>query len=93
LCQKTKAGEYAPSKCLRDPIRIILTEVGRYVDDGWHMTGEELSKMNPSDPVIIHRDSDERRPARFMISISPTVYDCERGEERRLRTLANSLGI
>ena len=26
------------------PISISLTEAGRYVDDGWHMTGEERSK-------------------------------------------------
>ena len=53
------------------PIDISLTEAGRYVDTGWYMTGEELSKLNPYDPVIIHKDSGERRPARFLTCISP----------------------
>jgi hypothetical protein len=48
------------------PISISLTEAGRYVETDWHMTGEELSKLKLGDPVIIHRDSGERRPARYM---------------------------
>ena len=53
------------------PISVSLTEVGRYVDDGWQMSDEELSKLKPYDPVIIHKDSGERRRARFLTAISP----------------------
>lgn len=53
------------------PISVSLTEAGRYVDTGWHMTEEELSALKPYDPVIIHEDSGERRPARFLTCISP----------------------
>jgi hypothetical protein len=48
------------------PIDISLTEAGRYADDGWHMTGEERSKLRLGDPVLIHEDSGELRRARYM---------------------------
>jgi hypothetical protein len=61
-----------------------LTEVGRYVDTGWQMTGEELSQLKPHDPVIIHKDSGERRLARFMTGASPytakVIFDGETAE-------------
>jgi hypothetical protein len=47
------------------PIEISLTEAGRYADDGWHMTGEELSKVKLGDLVLIHEDSGELRRARY----------------------------
>ena len=47
-------------------ICVGLTEVGRLYDDGWHMTPEELGKTKSGDPVIIHQDSGECRPARFV---------------------------
>jgi hypothetical protein len=53
------------------PMSVSLSEVGRYVETGWQMTGEELSKLKPYDPVIIHKDSGERRPARFLTGASP----------------------
>jgi hypothetical protein len=34
-------------------------------DDGWHMTPEEWGKIKSGDPVLIHQDSGECRPARF----------------------------
>jgi hypothetical protein len=52
-------------------ISISLTEAGRYVDDGWHMTGEERAKVKLGDPVIIHEDSGEFRRARYMGGESP----------------------
>jgi hypothetical protein len=48
-----------------------LTEVGRYVETGWQMTGEELSKLRSGDPVWIYADSGEVRPARFETGASP----------------------
>jgi hypothetical protein len=48
-----------------------LTEVGRYVDTGWHMTGDELSRLKSQDPISIHKDSGERRQARFLTGASP----------------------
>jgi hypothetical protein len=33
-----------------------LTEVDRYVDTGWHMTGEERSKLKSGDLVILVAD-------------------------------------
>jgi hypothetical protein len=53
------------------PIEISLTEAGRYADDGWQMSGEELSKLRLGDPVIIHKDSGERRRARYMGGAKP----------------------
>jgi hypothetical protein len=47
------------------PISISLTEAGRYVDTGCHMTGEQWSKLKPNDLVIIYEDSGERLRARF----------------------------
>ena len=47
-------------------ICVGLTEVGRLFDDGWHMTPEEWGKIKSGDPVIIHQDSGECRPARFV---------------------------
>jgi hypothetical protein len=52
-------------------ISTSLTEVGRYVDTGWQMTGEELSKLRSGDPVWIYADSGEVRPARFETGASP----------------------
>jgi hypothetical protein len=53
------------------PIDISLTEARRYVDTGWHMTGEELSKVKFRDWVLIHEDSGEYRRARYMGGASP----------------------
>jgi hypothetical protein len=47
-------------------ICVGLTEVGRLFDDGWHMTPEEWRKIKSGDVVIIHQDSRECRPARFV---------------------------
>jgi len=47
-------------------ICVGLTEVGRLFDDGWHMTPEEWGKIKSGDLVIIHQDSGECRPARFV---------------------------
>jgi hypothetical protein len=49
------------------PISVNLTEVGRYVDTGWHMTGEERSRLKSGDLVIVHEDSGERRRARAKV--------------------------
>jgi hypothetical protein len=66
------------------PISISLTEAGRLVDDGWHMTGEEWSKVRLGDPVIIHEDSGESRPARYMGGVKPflskVIYDGKTSE-------------
>lgn len=63
------------------PISVSLTEAGRYVETGWYMTGEELSKLKLRDPVIIHKDSGERRRARFITGASPytarVIFDGE----------------
>ena len=48
-----------------------LTEVGRYVDDGWKMTGEEWAKIKFGDPVLIHSKSGEPRLAGYMTGASP----------------------
>jgi hypothetical protein len=60
------------------PIEISLTEAGRYADDGWHMTGEELSKIELRGLVMIHEQpstvdekSGEGRRARFLTCTSP----------------------
>jgi hypothetical protein len=58
-------GTFLPEG-MNTPIEISLTEAGRYADDGWHMTGEEWSKLKSGDLVIIHEDSGERRLARFI---------------------------
>jgi len=50
---------------------ISLTEVGRYMETGWQLTGEELSKLKLGDPVLIHEDSGEYRRARYMGGESP----------------------
>jgi hypothetical protein len=50
---------------------VSLSEVGRYVDTGWQMTGEELSKLRSGDPVWNYADSGEVRPARFETGASP----------------------
>jgi hypothetical protein len=47
-------------------ICVGLTEVGRLFDDGWHMNPEEWGKIKSGDLVIIHQDSGECRPARFV---------------------------
>jgi hypothetical protein len=66
------------------PISISLTEVGRYVDTGWHMTGEEWSKLKSGDLVIIHEDSGERRRARFITGgkffSAKVIYEGETSE-------------
>ena len=66
------------------PIEISLTEAGRLVDDGWHMTGEELIKLRLGDSVIIDEDSGERRPARYMGCAKPyltkVIYEGETSE-------------
>jgi hypothetical protein len=63
------------------PIDISLTEAGRYADNGWHMTGEELSKVKLRESVIIHEKSGERRRARFLTCTSPhsakVIFDGE----------------
>jgi hypothetical protein len=63
------------------PISVSLTEVGRYVETGWYMTGEELSKLKLRDSVIIHKDSGEPRRARFITGASPytakVIFDGE----------------
>jgi hypothetical protein len=63
------------------PISVSLTEAGRYADDGWHMTGEELSKVKLRELVIIHEKSGECRRARFITCISPylakVIFDGE----------------
>jgi hypothetical protein len=66
------------------PIEISLTEAGRYADDGWQMTGEELSRLRLGDPVLIHEDSVERRRARYIgggkFSSAKVIYDGETSE-------------
>ena len=66
------------------PIDISLTEAGRYVDTGWHMTGEERSKLKCGDPVIVHEDSGELRRARYMGCAKPyltkVIYEGETSE-------------
>jgi hypothetical protein len=51
------------------------------VETGWQMTGEELSKLKLGDPVLIHKDSGERRPARYESGESPysakVIYERE----------------
>src|SRR6202140_4997943 len=63
------------------PIEISLTEAGRYADDGWHMTGEELSRIKLREPVMIHEKSGECRRARFLTCTSPhsakVIFDGE----------------
>jgi hypothetical protein len=66
------------------PINISLTEAGRYAHDGWQMSGEELSKLNLGDPVLIHEDSGERRRARFITGAkhfsAKVIYEGETSE-------------
>ena len=66
------------------PIDISLTEAGRYADDGWHMTDEELSKVKLREPVLIHEDSGELRRARYMGYAKPyltkVIYEGETSE-------------
>jgi hypothetical protein len=75
------------------PIDISLTEAGRYADDGWQMTGEELSKLKLGDPVIIHKDSGELRRARYEGGASPylarVIYD---GETVETSVVARQIG-
>jgi hypothetical protein len=52
------------------PISVSLTEAGRYVETGWYMTGEELSKLKLRDSVIIHKASGERSAQSFLTSNS-----------------------
>jgi hypothetical protein len=59
------------------PISISLTEVGRYVDTGWHMTGEERSKLKSGDLVILVADD------RTSIKMKKQIYRllCKKREE------------
>jgi hypothetical protein len=63
------------------PISVSLTEAGRYVDTGLHMTWEKLSKLKLREPVIIHEDSGACRRARFITGASPytarVIFDGE----------------
>jgi hypothetical protein len=70
------------------PIDISLTEAGRYAHDGWHMTGEELSRIKLKDLIMIHEKpatvdekSGECRRARFLTCTSPhsakVIFDGE----------------
>jgi hypothetical protein len=70
-----------------------LTEVGRYVDTGWQMTGEELSKLRSGDPVWIYADSGEVRPARFETGASPyTSKVIFEGETESTSVMIRSIG-
>jgi hypothetical protein len=77
-------------------ISTSLTEVGRYVDTGWHMTGKELSQLEPYDPVIIHKDSGERLPVRFITGASPytakVIFDGEIAETSVILRLIGPVG-
>jgi hypothetical protein len=59
------------------PISISLTEAGRYVDTGWHMTGEEGSKLKSGDLVILVADD------RTSIKMKKQIYRllCKKREE------------
>ena len=59
------------------PISISLTEVGRYVDTCWHMTGEERSKLKSGDLVILVADD------RTSIKMKKQIYRllCKKREE------------
>ena len=59
------------------PISISLTEVGRYVDTDWHMTGEERSKLKSCDLVILVADD------RTSIKMKKQIYRllCKKREE------------
>jgi hypothetical protein len=64
------------------PISMISPiEAGRFADDGWQMSGEELSKLKLYDLVIIHKDSSELRRAQYMGGAKPflakVIYDGE----------------
>jgi hypothetical protein len=67
LCveRRKRDGTFLPEGT-NTPIDISLTEAGRYADDGWHMTGEEQSKLRVGDLVPIHEDSGELWRARYM---------------------------
>jgi hypothetical protein len=72
---------------------VSLSEVGRYVDTGWQMTGEELSKLRSGDPVWIYADSGEVRPARFETGASPyTSKVIFEGETESTLVMIRSIG-
>ena len=66
LAKVKSAGIQILEKGSDTAICVGLTEVGRLFDDGWHMTPEEWRKIKSGDLVIIHQDSGECRPARFV---------------------------
>ena len=63
--ERSKRATTLVSKGSDTMISVGLTEVGCFQDDGWKMSPEEWEKIRRGDPVLVYRDSGERRLARF----------------------------